>query len=168
METDERRDLRAHSVWNLKRVLGGHEEVINLKESVDNIFNFTKRIILTILENSFPRPMPYPVMKTILSYLLPGKGAGKIGLVSHDEVKEMEERLVLDRLYLTLAEVYEHVKMIMFNVESVIYEATMMNERKAILVEYFEILVEIVNSSQLQLSFEGLGIEEIGVDEMIK
>merc|ERR1712243_263244 len=71
LETDERRDLRAHSVWNLKRVLGGYEEVMKLKDSVNNIFNFAKRIMLTILENSFPRPMPYPVMETILSYLLP-------------------------------------------------------------------------------------------------
>jgi len=154
LEDDERRDLRTHSVWNLKRVLGGHEEVMKLKEAVNNIFNFAKRVLLSILENSFPRPMPYPVMKTILSYLLPDKGAGHMGLVSNDEVKEVEEGMYMDRLYITLAKVYDRVKRIMFNTKPLESEVYKMYEDKSILVETFESLVAAVDSSQLQLSFE--------------
>ena len=115
LEVDERRDLRTHSVWNLKRALGGHAEVVKLKEAVDNIFNFSKRVLLSILENSFPRTMPYPVIITILSYLLPVKGAGNIGLVSNDEAKQVEERENMVQLYFALAEVYDNVKGIMFD-----------------------------------------------------
>ena len=43
-----------------------------------------------------------------------------------------------------------------------------MYKSKAILVENFETLVAAVDSSQLQLSFEGLGIEETEVGEMNK
>ena len=166
LEADERRDLRTHSVWNLKRALGGHAEVMKLKEAVDNIFNFSKRVLLSILENSFPRPMPYPVMNTILSYLLPVKGAGNMGLVSNDEAKQVEERENMVQLYFALAEVYDNVKGIMFDTEPLEAEVSMMYKSKAILVENFETLVAAVDSSQLQLSFEGLGIEEIKVGEM--
>ena len=117
LEDDERRDLRTHSVWNLKRALGGHAEVMKLKEAVDNIFNFSKRVLLSILENSFPRTMPYPVNNTILSYLLPVKGAGNMGLVSNNEAKQVEERKNMVQLYFALADVYDNVKGIMYDTE---------------------------------------------------
>ena len=133
---------------------------MKLKEIVDNIFNLSKKIILTILENSFPRPMPYPVMRTILSYLLTVKGAGNIGLVSvDDEIKEVE-RNDMENLYLTLAGIYDHVKDIMFNSFTSV-SSSPLNVKKAILEEMFENLVATVNSSQLQLNVEGLDIEEI-------
>jgi len=168
LEEEERRNLRANSVWMLKRLLGGQEEVMRLKEAVDNIFIFSKRIILAILESSLPRPMPYPVMNTILSYLLPVKGAGNIGLVSNDEEAKVVERKDLAELYLALAEVHDHVQMIMFSTDPLVYEPSNMNEKKTILVEKFEIMVATVNNFQLQLGFEGLGIEEIEAGEMGK
>ena len=137
-----------------------------LKEEVENISNFSKRIILTILENSFPCPMPYPVMNTIQSYLLPVQGAGNIGLVSNDEIKEVE-RSAMENLYLAMAEVYDHVKMIMFYIEPMIIEP-FLHEKKAILVEKFEILVAVVDRSQLQLDFEGLGLGEDEAGEKVK
>ena len=141
---------------------------MKLKEAVDNIFNFSKRVLLSILENSFPRTMPYPVNNTILSYLLPVKGAGNMGLVSNDEAKQVEERENMVQLYFALAEVYDNVKGIMFDTEPLEAEVSMMYKSKAILVENFETLVAAVDSSQLQLSFEGLGIEETEVGEMNK
>ena len=143
-------------------MLGGNEEIMKLKEIVDNIYSFVKRIILTILENFFPRPMgrpmPFPVMNTILSYLLSVKGAGNIGLVSDDEIKELAERNDMEKLYHVLAEVYDDVKAVMFDIDPLVFEPSM-KAKKAILVEKFEILVASVSSSQLQLSLEGLSID---------
>ena len=141
---------------------------MRLKEAVDGIFIFSKRIILAILENSLPRPMPYPVMNTILSYLLPVKGAGNIGLLSNDEEAKVVERKDLAELYLALAEVHDHVQVIMFSTDPLVYEPSKMNEKKTILVEKFEIMVATVNNFQLQLGFEGLVIEEIEAGEMEK
>ena len=168
LEEEERRDFRSNSVWMLKRLLGGQEEVMRLKEAVHNIFVFSKRIILAILENSLPRPMPYPVMNTILFYLLPVKGAGNIGLLSNDEEAKVVERKDLAELYLALAQVHHHVQMTMFSTDPMVYEPSKMNEKKTILVEKFEIMVATVNNFQLQLGFEGLGIEEIEAGEMGK
>ena len=133
---------------------------MKLKEIVDNIFNLSKKIILTILESSFPRPMPYPVMRTILSYLLHVKGAGDIGLVSDDDEIKKVERNDMESLYLTLAGIYDLVKDIMFNSFTSVASSPL-NVKKAILEETFENLVATVNSSQLQLNVEGLDIEEI-------
>ena len=152
-------------------MLGGNEEIMKLKEIVDNIFSLVKRIILTILENSFPRPMgrpmPFPVMNTILSYLLSVKGAGNIGLVSSDEVKDVE-RSDMEKLYHVLAVVYVDVKAVMFDIDPLVIIEPSMKAKKAILVENFEILVATVNRSQLQLSFEGLDIEQVEAVEIVK
>ena len=72
------------------------------------------------------------------------------------------------QLYFALAEAYDNVKGIMFDTEPLEAEVSMMYKSKAILVENFETLVAAVDSSQLQLSFEGLGIEETEVGEMNK
>ena len=74
MEVEERSDLRSYSVRKLEMLLGGREEVMKLKKVVDNISIFVKRIILASVGNSLPCHMPYPVINTILSYLLPVRG----------------------------------------------------------------------------------------------
>jgi len=162
LEMKERSDLRSYSVWRLEMLLGGKEEVMKLKQVFDSISNFVKRIILTSVGDSLPCPMPYPVINTILSYLFPVKGAVNIGLVTADDSKE-DERKDMESLYLAMAEVYEHVQMIMFNTvqDSFVTEPSLTG-KKEMLVEKFEVLVATVKSTQLQVSFEGLDIKDIG------
>jgi len=162
LELEDRSDLRSYSVWKLARLLGGNEEVKKLKQVIENISNFVKRIILTSVGNSLPCPMPYPVINTILSYLLPVKGAVNIGPVTTEDSKE-GERKEMERLYLAMAEIFDHVKVIMFNIEpnTLVTEPSII-EKKEMLVGKFEVLVAIVESTQLQVSFEGLDIKENG------
>jgi len=162
LELEDRSDLRSYSVWKLARLLGGNEEVKKLKQVIENISNFVKRIILTSVGNSLPCPMPYPVINTILSYLLPVKGAVNIGPVTTGDSKE-GERKEMERLYLAMAEIFDHVKVIMFNIEpnTLVTEPSII-EKKEMLVGKFEVLVAIVESTQLQVSFEGLDIKENG------
>merc|ERR1712179_844354 len=67
LELEDRSDLRSYSVWKLARLLGGNEEVKKLKQVIENISNFVKRIILNSVSNSLPCPMPYPVINTLPS-----------------------------------------------------------------------------------------------------
>jgi len=162
LELEDRSDLKSYSVWKLARLLGGNNEVTKLKQVIDNISNFVKRIILTSVGNSLPRPMPYPVINTILSYLLPIKGAVNIGPVSTDDAKEGESK-EMERLYLAMAEIFDHVKVIMFNIEpNTLVTEPSITEKKEMLVRKFGVLVTTVNSTQLQVSFEGLDIKDIG------
>jgi len=160
LELEERSDLRSYSVWKLARLLGGNEEVKKLKQVIENISNFVKRIILTSVGNSLPRPMPYPVINTILSYLLPVKGAVNIGPVTTEDSKE-GERKEMERLYLAMAEIFDHVKVIMFNIEpNTLVTEPSITEKIAMLVGKFEVLVATVESTQFQVSFEGLDIKD--------
>jgi len=160
LELEDRSDLRSYSVWKLARLLGGNEEVKKLKQVIENISNFVKRIILTSVGNSLPCPMPYPVINTILSYLLPVKGAVNIGPVTTEDSKE-GERKEMERLYLAMAEIFDHVKVIMFNIEpNTLVTEPSITEKKELLVGKFEVLVATVKSTQLQVSFEGLDIKD--------
>jgi len=169
MEVEERSDLRSYSVRTLEMLLGGREEVMKLKKVVDNISNFVKRIILASVSNSLPCHMPYPVINTILSYLLPVRGAVNIGPVSNDDSKE-GEREDMERLYLAMTEVFNHVQEIMFiepitvDVEASIYHQYI-TEQIELLVEMFQVLVERVKSMGLQISLEGLDIKDTGTEE---
>ena len=162
LEEKERSELRSYSVWRLEMLLGGKEEVMKLKQVFDSISNFVKRIILTSVGDSLPCPMPYPVINTILSYLFPVKGAVNIGLVTADDSKE-DERKDMERLYLAMAEVFDHVKVIMFNCEpNTLINEPSITEKKEMLVEKFEVLVARVTSTQLEASFEGLDMKDTG------
>jgi len=165
LEMEERKYLRSNSVWKLEMLLGGSKEVKKLKQVIDNICHFLKRIVLAILGNCLPCPMPYPVLKTILSYLHPVKGAVNIGLVSIDDSRE-GERKDMERLYLSMAEVFDHVKVIMFNIEpnTLVTEPSII-EKKNMLVKKFEVLVATVTSTELQISFDGLDIKVIEGEE---
>jgi len=168
LEKEDRSELRSYSVWKLERLLGGNKEVMKLKQVIDDIANFVKRIIYTSLGNSLPFPMPYPVIKTILSYLLPVKGAVNIGLVTTNGSIE-GERKDMERLYLAMAEVFDHVKVIMFNIEpNTLITEPSLTEKKEMLMAKFKALLATVQSSQLQISFEGLDIKNIeGVEERV-
>jgi len=169
LELEDRSDLRSYSVWKLARLLGGNNEVIKLRQVMDNISNFVKRIILTSVSNSLPHPMPYPVINTILSYLLPIKGAVNIGPVSTDDAKVAENK-EMEKLYLAMAEIFDHVKVIMFNIEpNTLVTEPSITEKKEMLVRKFEVLMATVKSTQLEVSFEGLVIKDIGgAEEMIE
>ena len=155
-------------MWKLERVLGGKEEVLNLKKAVDDIWNLVKRIMLSTLENSLPSPMPYPVMNTILSYLLPIKGTVNIGPITTDnEAKELKRKDML-KLYFQIAEVFIHLKGIMFNTHTDIVPFTSTVRElsiimKEILLQSFESLVATVASSYLQIHVEGLDVNGIEV-----
>jgi len=168
LEKEGRNELKSYSVWKLERLLGGNKEVMKLKQVIDNIAFFVKRIIYTSVGNSLPYPMPYPVIKTILSYLLPVKGAVNIGLVTTDDSIEAE-RKDMDRLYIAMTEVFDHVKVIMFNIEpNTLVTEPSLTEKKKMLVEKFKVLMATVQSSQLQISFEGLDINNIeGAEEKV-
>jgi len=167
LEVEERSDLRSYSVWKLKMLLGGAEEVMKLRQLIDNISNFVKRIIFASVGNSLPYPMPYPVIDTILSYLLSVKGAVNIGPITTDDSKVGEIK-DMEMLYIAMANVFDQVKVIMFYIGNGAYHTLVtelepsITKRKEMLEEKFEVLVATVKSTQLQVSFEGLDIKDIG------
>ena len=79
LKMEERNDLRSYSVWKLEKIFGGKDEVKESKQVSKNISYFVKRIILSIVGNSLPCPLPYPVIGNILSYLLAVKGLVCLG-----------------------------------------------------------------------------------------
>jgi len=167
LERAERDYMRACSVSLLDTSFAGCKDVEGLRQKVVHILNFVRRVILNILSNTFPYPMPYPVMNTIMSYLLSGKGAVKIGLLSTDKSKEVVERKDMKELYLAMADVCIHMKVAMFNspqpfTYAYFDDEASLEEKKDKLVEMFENLVATVKSSQLQIRFEVPNI--MGVD----
>jgi len=161
LEVELRDGLRSYSVMKLELLLGGKEEVMKLRQIVDNISNFVKRIIVASVGNSLPRPMPYPVINTILSFLLPVRGAVNIGLLATTDDSKEGERNDMIGLHLLMAKVFDLVKMIMFNIEtySVVLDPSSLKE---MLVEKFESLVARVTSTEFQISFEWLDIKDSG------
>jgi len=159
LELEDRDELRAFSVMKLERLCGGRAKVNELKQMVDKISVFLKRVMMTILSSSLPCPVPYPAMNTILAYLLPGKGAGNLGQVSSNKTDIELEREAMEQLYLSMAEVFDHVKVIMFNIEpnTLVTEPSIV-EKKRNLEENFSVLVTKVTDSELQISIEGLEI----------
>merc|ERR1712083_859436 len=142
-----------------------------LKKVVKNISNFVKRIIFVSVGNVLPCPLPYPVINTILSYLLPVRGAVNIGPVNTND--SFNENNCMKGLYLSMSEVFHHIQMIMFNKgivpslsngEGAMYHQYTTGMVK-LLVTSFEVLVETVKSTGLQISFEGLDIEHTGGEE---
>jgi len=169
LKMEERNDLLSYSVRKLEMIFGGKEEMMKLREVVDNISNFVRRVMIASVGHSLPCPMSYPVINTILSYLLPVRGAVNIGPVSNDDSKE-GEREDMERLYLAMTEVFNHVQEIMFiepitvDVEASIYHQYI-TEQIELLVEMFQVLVERVKSMGLQISLEGLDIKDTGTEE---
>merc|ERR1712098_587510 len=159
LELEDRVKLRAFSVKKLERLFGGRAEVNELKQMVDKISVFLKRVMMTILSSSLPCPVPYPAMNTILAYLLPGKGGCNLGQVSINETDMEVEREAMEQLYLSMAEVFDYVKVIMFNIEpnTLVTEPSIVEKRRN-LEENFSVLVTKVSDSELQIFIEGLEI----------
>merc|ERR1711872_341136 len=141
LEKEDRVELRAFSVKKLERLFGGRSEVFKLKQMVDKIGVFVKRVMMTILGNSLPCPVPYPAMSMILAYLLPSEGAGNLGQVSINETDIAVEREAMLELYLSMAGVFYYMKVIMFNVEPETLSAEpSIVEKKRSLEESFSVL----------------------------
>jgi len=159
LEKEDRVELRAFSVKKLERLFGGRSEVFKLKQMVNQIGVFVKRVMMTILGSSLPCPVPYPVMSMILVYLLPSEGAGNLGQVSINETDIAVEREAMAQLYLSMAGVFDHVQAIMFNIEPKTLPAEpSFVEMKKHLEESFSVLVTKVSDSELQVCLEGFEI----------
>ena len=65
----------------------------------------------------------------------------------------------MDKLYLAMADVFDHLKIIMFNIgpNTLATEPTF-NEKKESLCERFELLASIVTSAKLETGLGGLEI----------
>merc|ERR1719233_2693124 len=151
-----RKRMRRKKIMKMRK-----EEVRKLKKVVKNISNFVKRIIFVSVGNALPCPMPYPVINTILSYLLPVRGAANIGPVTTDDSKDDEKNDMIE-LYLAMAPVFHHVQVIMFSCEPTLIYLRYNTEQIVLLVKKFEDLVGKVKSTGLQISSEGLDIEHTG------
>merc|ERR1719228_1831611 len=98
-------------------------------------------------------------MNLILSNLLSVEGAAKIGQVAVDDEIKVEEMKNMDELYHTMADVFDHIKVIMFNIEpNTLASEPSLFEKKSKLQEKFHLLENTVNSTQLGLEFEELEI----------
>ena len=111
-----------------------------------------------------PSPLPYPVMSIILSNLLTKRGLNKLGHVAKDEPVKVVEVKHMDKLYLAMADVFDHLKIVMFNIEpNTLATEPSMKEKKAKLEEEFELLDNILTDTDPILEeLEGL---EIGSDD---
>ena len=163
LEQEDRDELRSYSVWKLMRVLGGKDEVLQLSAKVDQIMNYVKQVLINIMGSCLPSPLPYPVMSIILSNLLTTRGLNKLGHVAKDESVKLVEVKHMDKLYLAMADVFDHLKIVMFNIEpNTLATEPSMKEKKAKLEEEFELLDNILTDTDPIL--EGLECLEIGSD----
>jgi len=160
LEPKERDELRVYSVLKIGRLLGGSEEVLELKRKVGEIVNLVKNVMMRILSACLPCSLPYPVMSLVLSHLVSVEGAAKIGQVVVDDEIKVQEMKIMDELYHAMADVFDHLKVIMFNIEpnSLASEPSLL-EKKSKLQEKFQLLENTVKSSHLGLRFEELEIE---------
>jgi hypothetical protein len=111
-----------------------------------------------------PPSLPYPAISTILSHLVQTKGLARIGQVTRDDPSNKVVELdYMDNLYLAMADVFDHLKIIMFNIEpNTLATEPSFNEKKKSLCERFELLASIVTAAKLET---GLGGLEIGAGE---
>jgi len=147
MDYHERDACKNYSVEKLLRVFGGDNEILIFKKEVDQIVKFLKTCLLHILESCFPFPLPYPVLSSILSKLLTEKGVLKIGYVLKQkaQVEVGVEADYMEKLYLKMADVYDHLKVIMFNIEPNTHSSEPpLREKNVSLIESYNCLNDIV------------------------
>eukprot|EP00092_Neocalanus_flemingeri_P024708 GFUD01026797.1.p1 GENE.GFUD01026797.1~~GFUD01026797.1.p1 ORF type:complete len:354 (+),score=113.32 GFUD01026797.1:189-1250(+) len=169
LETKERDELKTYSVAKLLRSFGSEEEVSKFEKAVNQMGKFLRKCLLDILGSCLPHSLPYPVLSTILSHLMAAKGLHKVGLVTKLESSKMMEMDYMDKLYLSLADVYDHIKVVMFNIEPNTHSTEpTLNEKKESLLERFKLLAESVNKFDTEFGLDSLeiisDIEVGGVD----
>eukprot|EP00092_Neocalanus_flemingeri_P006427 GFUD01006924.1.p1 GENE.GFUD01006924.1~~GFUD01006924.1.p1 ORF type:complete len:404 (+),score=100.31 GFUD01006924.1:94-1305(+) len=148
MDPKERDELRTYSVKKLLQILG-NDEVSKLEEELNKMVKFLRKCLLNILESCLPRSLPYPVLSTILSHLQTAEGLHKVGVVTKLVSSKRIEEQYMHQLYLSLADVYEDLKAVMFNSEvntNMWRPQQSLVELKAILLARFSRLKEFVDS----------------------
>ena len=89
------------------------------------------------------------------------KGLASLGQVTKDDpsnkVVELDN---MDKLYLAMADVFDHLKIIMFNIEpNTLTTEPPFCEKKESLFERFELLSSIVTTPKLETGLDSLEIE---------
>eukprot|EP00092_Neocalanus_flemingeri_P026586 GFUD01028813.1.p1 GENE.GFUD01028813.1~~GFUD01028813.1.p1 ORF type:complete len:332 (-),score=76.54 GFUD01028813.1:87-1082(-) len=143
---ESRDELKIYSVAKLLQILGSEDEVFNFQEEVNQVVKFLKNCLKDILESCLP-PLPHTVLRILFSQLLGVKGLQKLGQVLEQEPIKVVEKDYMDKLYLSLAEVYDHLKVIMFNIPNIFSTESTLIEKKARFLERFKLLAELVNTS---------------------
>eukprot|EP00092_Neocalanus_flemingeri_P000393 GFUD01000417.1.p1 GENE.GFUD01000417.1~~GFUD01000417.1.p1 ORF type:complete len:356 (+),score=95.09 GFUD01000417.1:56-1069(+) len=155
---EERDELKIYSVAKLLRILGSEDEVFNFQEEVNQVVKFLKNCLHDILESCLP-PLPDPVLRILFSQLLGVKGLQKLGQVLEQVPIKMVEKDYMNKLYLSLAEVYDHLKVVMFNIPNTDSTESTLIEKKATFLERFKLLAELVNTSSHEAYLDSVEIE---------
>ena len=161
LDLNERKDLRAYSVDKVKRLFGEEEDVIIFKEEVAEIVKFLNQCLLNVLGQCLPLSLPYPALSCLLSYLLAVDGLEKLGMVNNEEVEKDIEKQCMDNLYHGLADVYDHLKVVMFNIEPNTHNTDpSFREKRSNLSRRFKQLVDVVGSGSIE---DGLFLEALNI-----
>eukprot|EP00092_Neocalanus_flemingeri_P091924 GFUD01116623.1.p1 GENE.GFUD01116623.1~~GFUD01116623.1.p1 ORF type:complete len:369 (+),score=124.72 GFUD01116623.1:88-1194(+) len=151
VDPKERAELKTYSVAKLLHIFGSNEAVSKFEEEVNQMMKFLRKCFLDILARCLPSALPYPVLSTILSHLQAAKGLHNVGLVTKLECSKMMEKEYMGKLYLGMASVYDHLKVVMFNIEPDTHNTELLlYNGKASLLARFSVLVELVNSFNIE------------------
>eukprot|EP00092_Neocalanus_flemingeri_P029677 GFUD01032224.1.p1 GENE.GFUD01032224.1~~GFUD01032224.1.p1 ORF type:complete len:377 (+),score=121.18 GFUD01032224.1:69-1199(+) len=151
VDPKERDELKTYSVAKLLQIFGSNEKVSKFEEEVNQMMKFLRKCFLDILARCLPYSPPYPVLSTILSHLQAAKGLHNVGLVTKLECSKMMEKEYMGKLYLGMASVYDHLKVVMFNIEPDTHNTELLlYNGKATLLARFTVLVELVNSFNIE------------------
>jgi len=114
MTPQSRGKLLKYSVEKLFDIFKSEEEIGRFKDCIFKVAKFTKMCIYNILAKCFPVHLPYPVLRIIADNLLAVNGLEQIGQAT----KQGRERKCMERLYYSLADIFKHLKVLMFNTDS--------------------------------------------------
>eukprot|EP00092_Neocalanus_flemingeri_P038051 GFUD01041420.1.p1 GENE.GFUD01041420.1~~GFUD01041420.1.p1 ORF type:complete len:335 (+),score=108.10 GFUD01041420.1:97-1101(+) len=159
VDPKERDELKTYSVAKLLHIFGSNEEVSKFEEEVNQMMKFLRKCFLDILARCLPSSLPYPVLSTIFSHLQAAKGLLNVGVVTKLECSKMMETEYMDKLYLSMADVYDYLKVVMFNVEPNTHSTEpSLNEKKESVLRSFKILSELVNKFRTEFGLDSLEI----------
>eukprot|EP00092_Neocalanus_flemingeri_P020799 GFUD01022536.1.p1 GENE.GFUD01022536.1~~GFUD01022536.1.p1 ORF type:complete len:359 (+),score=101.80 GFUD01022536.1:118-1194(+) len=150
VDPKERDELKTYSVAKLLHIFGSNKEVSKFEEEVNQMMKFLRKCFLDILARCLPSALPYPVLSTILSHLQEAKGLHNVGLVTKLECSKMMEKEYMGKLYLGMASVYDHLKVVMFNIQLNTDSTELLLFYRNGLLARFSLLVELVNSFNIE------------------
>eukprot|EP00092_Neocalanus_flemingeri_P091921 GFUD01116620.1.p1 GENE.GFUD01116620.1~~GFUD01116620.1.p1 ORF type:complete len:365 (+),score=116.09 GFUD01116620.1:90-1184(+) len=150
VDPNERNELKTYSVAKLLHIFGSNEAVSKFEEEVNQMMKFLRKCFLDILARCLPSALPYPVLSTILSHLQAAKGLHNVGLVTKLECSKMMEKEYMGKLYLGMASVYDHLKVVMFNIQLNTDSTELLLFYRNGLLARFSLLVELVNSFNIE------------------
>eukprot|EP00092_Neocalanus_flemingeri_P020795 GFUD01022532.1.p1 GENE.GFUD01022532.1~~GFUD01022532.1.p1 ORF type:complete len:377 (+),score=118.08 GFUD01022532.1:118-1248(+) len=159
VDPKERAELKTYSVAKLLHIFGSNEAVSKFEEEVNQMMKFLRKCFLDILARCLPSALPYPVLSTILSHLQAAKGLHNVGLVTKLECSKMMEKEYMGKLYLGMASVYDHLKVVMFNIQLNTDSTELLLFYRNGLLARFSLLVELVNSFNIECGLDPFEIE---------